>query len=92
MTFEQPTSTKAFCPRSGWSSWRNCSFNSSTLPGSDQADFDAMKTQLTTEFQYLAAVRQLQTNIRQVYQDQQSNVGLELQQARIKSRPARKFL
>ena len=57
------------------------SFNSTTLPSSDQADFDAMKSQLTTEFQYVAAVRQLQANIRDMYNAQQSNVGLELQQA-----------
>ena len=49
--------------------------------GFDQTSFDAMKAQLTTEFQYVAAVRQLQANIRQMYNDQQSNVGLELQQA-----------
>ncbi len=57
------------------------SYNSAALPSSDEADFDAMKAQLTTEFQYVAAVRQLQANIRQMYNDQQSNVGLELQQA-----------
>ena len=56
-------------------------YNSIPSPGFSQTDFDAMKAQLTTEFQYLAAVRQLQVNIRQMYNDQQSNVGLELQQA-----------
>ncbi len=54
---------------------------STAVSGSSQADFDAMKAQLTTEFEYVAAVRQLQANIRQMYNDQQSNVGLELQQA-----------
>ena len=57
------------------------SYNSIPSPGFSQTDFDAMKVQLTTEFQYVAAVRQLQANIRQMYNDQQSNVGLELQQA-----------
>ncbi len=40
-----------------------------------------MKTQLATEFNYVQLVRNLQNNILSLYQDQQSNVGLILDQA-----------
>jgi hypothetical protein len=56
-------------------------FDMSKLPASDLDNFDAMKEQLATEFQYLAAVRQLQTNVLSLYQEQQSNVPLLLQAA-----------
>ncbi len=57
------------------------SFNANVLPGSDQADFDAMKAQLATEFQYVRLVRLFQGNVRNLFQDQQANIALLLQQA-----------
>jgi hypothetical protein len=45
------------------------------------ADFNDIKGQLGTEFNYLAVVRNLQNNILSMYQNQQSNVGLILDQA-----------
>jgi hypothetical protein len=57
------------------------SFNSNSQPTYDQESFDDMKQQLATEFQYLASVRLLQSNITNLYTAQQSNVGLLLQAA-----------
>jgi hypothetical protein len=45
------------------------------------SDLAAVEAQLTLEFQYLAAVRQFQTNVTSLYADQQANIGLILQQA-----------
>lgn len=44
-------------------------------------DFYTMKDQLLTEFQYVALVRLFETNIADMYQNQQSNVSLLLSQA-----------
>jgi hypothetical protein len=44
-------------------------------------DFDDVRQQLSTEFGYVTLVRNLQSNILNLYQSQQSNVGLILQQA-----------
>jgi hypothetical protein len=57
------------------------SFNQAALPNSDQADFDAMKQQLATEFEYVTLVHQFQSNVLGLYQDQQANVSLPLQEA-----------
>jgi hypothetical protein len=46
-----------------------------------EADFNDVKGQLATEFSYLALARNLQTNILSLYQNQQSNVELILNQA-----------
>jgi len=46
-----------------------------------QSDFDDVKQQLATEFGYVQVVRNLQNNILSLYQDQQSNVALILDQA-----------
>jgi hypothetical protein len=56
-------------------------YDPALLPDSSQADFDAMIEQLTTELQYLALVRQLQANVLGLYQAQQANVALLLEQA-----------
>ncbi|MBV9036311.1 MAG: hypothetical protein JO182_17620 [Acidobacteriaceae bacterium] len=56
-------------------------FNSSVLPNSDAANFNAMKQQLATEFEYVALIRLFQTNVTSLYQDQQANISLLLQQA-----------
>ena len=56
-------------------------FDPTKIPGSDQADFDTMKQQLTTEFQYVKLVRLYQGNLLGLYQDQQVNLSLLLQQA-----------
>ncbi|HET6673717.1 MAG TPA: hypothetical protein VFG71_00185 [Nitrospiraceae bacterium] len=44
-----------------------------------QADFDAMNRQLAMEFQYVILTRLFQDNILKLYQDQQANVSLLLQ-------------
>ena len=59
----------------------NLTFNAATLPNSDSADFNAMKSQLQLEFQYLSSVRLFQTNVTGLYQNQQTNVSLLLQEA-----------
>ncbi len=56
-------------------------FDQAKIPNSDQADFDAMKQQLTTEFQYVELVRLFQRNLLGLYQNQQANLSLLLQQA-----------
>jgi hypothetical protein len=56
-------------------------FNANNIPDSDQDDFDAMKQQLVTEFQYVTLVRLYQSNLLGLYQDQQANLSLLLQQA-----------
>ncbi len=56
-------------------------FDPTKIPASDQADFDTMKQQLTTEFQYVKLVRLFQGNLLGLYQDQQANLSLLLQQA-----------
>lgn len=45
------------------------------------SDFDDVRDQLAIEFNYVALVRNLQTNILSLYQSQQSNVALILEQA-----------
>jgi hypothetical protein len=55
-------------------------FSSSNIPGSDEQDFDLMKAQLMTEFQYVKLVRLYQSNLVGLYQDQQANLSLLLQQ------------
>jgi hypothetical protein len=57
------------------------SFNAASLPNSDAADFNAMKAQLQLEFQYLSSIRLFQSNVTGLYQDQQTNVSLLLQEA-----------
>jgi hypothetical protein len=47
----------------------------------DSNEFTAVRNQLETEFVYLDGVRNLQNNFLSLYQNQQSNVGLILQQA-----------
>ena len=54
---------------------------SSEVPNSDEQDFDDMKQQLQTEFQYVALVRQFQSNVTTLYTDQQATISLLLQQA-----------
>jgi hypothetical protein len=44
-----------------------------------QADFDAMAQQLATEFQYVILARLFQDNLTKLYQDQQANISLLLQ-------------
>ncbi len=56
-------------------------YSSTLLPNSDEEDFNDMKQQLATEFEYVSAVRLLQTNVTSLYQQQQSNVPLLLQAA-----------
>ena len=46
-----------------------------------EADFNDVKIQLATEFQYVSVVRNLENNVLALYQSQQSNVALILQQA-----------
>lgn len=46
-------------------------------------DFYDVRSQLATEFGYVSVIRNLQTNILGLYQSQQSNVGLILQQAEL---------
>jgi hypothetical protein len=45
------------------------------------ADFNDVKGQLQTEFQYVSLIRNLEGNILSLYQSQQSNVALILQEA-----------
>jgi hypothetical protein len=52
-----------------------------SVPGFTEDDFDDMQGQLATEFDYLTLVRQFQSNVVSLYQDQQSNVSLVLQEA-----------
>jgi hypothetical protein len=49
--------------------------------GFTEDDFDDLKAQLAIEFGYLSQIRNLQNNILSLYQSQQSNVALILQQA-----------
>ena len=49
--------------------------------GFTATDFSDVKDQLAQEFAYVADARNLQNNILSLYQDQQSNVGLILDQA-----------
>jgi hypothetical protein len=55
-------------------------YDSSKISNSSQADFDAMVQQLSTEFQYVALVRNFQNNVVSLYQDQQANISLLLQE------------
>jgi hypothetical protein len=57
------------------------SYDPAKLPNSSLADFNAVLDQLRTEFMYVALVRLFQTNLNGLYQDQQANVSLLLQQA-----------
>ncbi len=57
------------------------SYPSSQSGSFSQADFDDVKGQLATEFQYVTVVRNLQSNILALYESQQSNVALILQEA-----------
>jgi hypothetical protein len=57
------------------------SYPSSQSGSFSQTDFDDVQTQLATEFNYVALVRNLENNIAALYQSQQSNVALILQQA-----------
>jgi hypothetical protein len=50
-------------------------------PGFTEDDFDDVQAQLEIEFAYLSQIRNLQNNILSLYQSQQSNVALILQQA-----------
>jgi hypothetical protein len=50
-------------------------------PGFTEDDFDDVQAQLEIEFGYLSQIRNLQNNILSLYQSQQSNVALILQQA-----------
>jgi hypothetical protein len=54
-------------------------YDPSKIPNSSPADFGAMVQQLTTEFQYVTLARLFQSNIVGLYQDQQANVSLLLQ-------------
>ncbi|WP_447963537.1 hypothetical protein [Nitrospira sp. Ecomares 2.1] len=58
---------------------RHLTYDSSRIPNSSPADFDAMVQQLTTEFQYVTLARLFQSNVIGLYQDQQANVSLLLQ-------------
>ncbi len=60
---------------------RRLTYDPSKVPNSSQADFDAMVDQLATEFQYVTLVRLFQSNVTGLYQDQQANISLLLQQA-----------
>jgi hypothetical protein len=55
-------------------------YDPANIPNSTQADFSAMVEQLTTEFQYVELVRLFQSNVTGLYQDQQANISLLLQQ------------
>ncbi|MBN9614015.1 MAG: hypothetical protein J0G35_00440 [Acidobacteriales bacterium] len=57
------------------------SYPSSQSSSFSAAAFNDVKGQLQTEFQYVALVRNLEGNILSLYQNQQSNVGLILQEA-----------
>jgi hypothetical protein len=57
------------------------SYDPAKLPNSSAADFNAVMEQLRTEFMYVALLRQFQGNVQALYQDQQANVSLLLQQA-----------
>jgi hypothetical protein len=54
---------------------------SAKVPNSDEEDFNYMKTQLATELQYVAGVRRFENNLLGLYQAQQANYGLLLQEA-----------
>ncbi|GJL57922.1 MAG: hypothetical protein NPIRA03_07790 [Nitrospirales bacterium] len=58
---------------------RHLAYDPSSIPNSSQADFNAMVQQLTTEFQYVTLARLFQRNVVGLYQDQQANVSLLLQ-------------
>ncbi|GJL70436.1 MAG: hypothetical protein NPIRA06_30710 [Nitrospirales bacterium] len=60
---------------------RHLAYDSSKIPNSSAADFDAMVQQLTTEFQYVTLARLFQSNVVGLYQDQQANVSLLFQDA-----------
>jgi hypothetical protein len=49
--------------------------------GFTEAEYSEVEAQLATEFSYLASTRDFQNNIVALYQDQQSNISLILQQA-----------
>jgi hypothetical protein len=55
-------------------------FSANQIPNSDHDDFIAMQQQLTTEFQYVTLVRLYQRNLLGLYQDEQANLSLLLQQ------------
>jgi hypothetical protein len=55
-------------------------YDPANIPNSSQADFDAMVQQLSTEFEYVVQVRLFESNTLALYQDQQSNISLLLQE------------
>jgi hypothetical protein len=58
---------------------KSLQYDASQMSPATQDDFNAMVSQLSTEFQYVALVRLFQNNLTALYQDQQANISLLLQ-------------